>query len=373
MRGKGIRAITIVVLLFVPIFLLLRPIPQSTNLSSAINAPDWPDMLEQHVKSRFPLSDFFGRLKLNLLLFSGQYEQNGVFISGSGLLRRIPQPDKPTVESNINTIIRFSDEARSWSRPVFVSLLPSAASVYRQDLPPFSSTVNQRQFISDTLVQLSGHATAIDMSAYLDSHRNQYIYYRTEDNFTSLGGFHISSQLLSRMLYIEPPTMNNYNLSYPVHDYFGDLYKISPYGEIEPDALTLFHYTAFNRQYTVTHSSVTTRKTYHTLFPEHLTALGHETDVFLGGLSAVTDITSSAPYSRRLLVFGDKSALAYAPFLANYYRQVTIVDLFDPDLAVSGISLANYTQVLFAYNAETLMTKELPEGILLDRIIPSEV
>ena len=375
MHSKGIRIIAIMLLLFIPFSLLFWPMPQQSTLVSADNdtlPQSFSTKLEQYVKNRFPFSAFLGRLRFDLLLFSGQYEQNGVFINSSGLLKRIALPDTPTIKNNVDVIIRFANEARTWDCPVFVSIFPSASAIYQQNLPPFSNTVNQRQFIDDTLMQLSGHVIPISMYSHLDAQRKQYIFYRTEDNLTSLGGFHVYSQLLSRMLNVEPPTLQSYNLSYPVNNYFGDLYERSPYNEVEPDSLTLFHYTNFNREYIVTHTSLTTRKTYNTLFPEHLAALGRETDIFMGGLSAVTNINSSAPYSRKLLIFGDKSALAYAPFLANHYQQITIVDLFDPDLTVSGISLQNYTQVLFAYNAETLMTQKIPSDILLERIMPTE-
>ena len=374
MRGKGIRAIITALLVLIPALLLLSPMLSATSLQpkpAGASIPEFSEELEQRAKSSFPFKSFFGQLRLNLLLFSGQQEQNGIFINSSGLLRRIDQPDNAVIAHNIETINFFADEARAWGKPVFVTALPSAAAIYRQNLPPFSSTVNQRQYIDDIMAGISGHATAVNMYSHLDSHRRQYIYYRTEDNLTSLGGFYVYSNLISRMLNIEPPSLRNYNLTYPVRGYYGDLYQISPYNEVEPDTLTLFHYTSYDREYTITHSSLTTRKTYHTLYPEHLAALGNETDIFLGGLSAITDIGSSAPYTRKLLVFGDKSALAYAPFLANHYRQLTIVDLFNPELTISDISLQDYTQVLFAYNAEVLMTKELPAELLIERVLPT--
>jgi hypothetical protein len=87
-------------------------------------------------------------------------------------------------------------------------------------------------------------------------------------------------------------------------------------------------------------------------------------DLFLGGLSAITDVRSSAPYNRSLLVLGDRTALAYAPFLANHYSRVTIVDLLREDTVTSGIHAGNYSQVLFAYSVDTFLHRQLPAELL---------
>ena len=360
MRGRGLRIIVLALLLLVPLFLLLRPVPDGRSAGEG---------LEGYVRARMPLSGTFGQIQLNLLLLGGQGEQHGVFISSAGLMKRIGPADDDIVAANIGAVRDFAgslteigDDFRSI--PVFFSILPSSAAILQQNLPPFSNTINQRQFIVDVYGALSGHVTAIGVYETLLSRRQQYIYYRTQDNFTSLGGFYISSQMLTRMLGSPAPTLAAYDFTYPKSNFYGELYQISPYRGIAPDTLTLFHYNSFDRQYVVTHSVPGAQQMFHTLFPEHLIDLGRPMDVFLGGLSSITNIYSTTPYQRNLLVFGDHTALAYAPFLANHYRLITIVDIFDPGAGLAGVRAENYNQVLFAYGAETFMTREIPAETL---------
>ena len=102
-------------------------------------------------------------------------------------------------------------------------------------------------------------------------------------------------------------------------------------------------------------------KTYHTLYPLHLLDLGREMDIFVGGLSAVTTIQTNSPYKASLLVFGDKTALTFLPFLANQYSTVTLVDLFQlGSQEYESLSLLDYDQVLFAYSIETFMHYNTP-------------
>ncbi|MCL2068591.1 MAG: DHHW family protein, partial [Oscillospiraceae bacterium] len=347
--------------------LLFLPVPSSPPID-IYYSPGVGEGLERHVRARLPFSGVFERIRFNLLLLGGQGEHNGIFISETGLMRRIGPADGEIVAANIRTVLDFAGSVSEPfdlpQLPVFVSVLPSSAAILQQNLPPFSNTVNQRQFIVDVYSALSGHVTPISVYETLLGRRQQYIYYRTQDNFTSLGGFYISEQMLTRMLGTPAPTLAAYDLTYPHNDFYGDLYRISPYRGIRPDTLTLFHYNSFQRHYMVTHSAPGEQRVYHTMFPEHLTNFDRPMDVFLGGLSAVTNIHSTAPYHRSLLVFGDETALAYAPFLANHYQLVSIVDLFDPGAALLGIRAENYSQVLFAYGARTFMTMEIPAETL---------
>jgi hypothetical protein len=347
------------VFLLLPLFLLLRPV-ESAPLNEG---------LEEYVRARMPLSETLEQIQLNLLLFGGQNEQHGIFISSAGLMKRIGPVDDDIVAENISIVRGFAASLTDVGEdfrpvPVFFSILPSSAAILQQHLPPFSNTVNQRQFIVEVYNALFGHVTTIGVYEALLNRRQQYIYYRTHDNFTSLGGFYISAQMLTRMLGSPAPTLAAYDLTYPKSNFYGDLYHISPYRGIQPDTLTLFHYNTFERQYMVTHSAPGSQQAFHTLFPEHMIDLGRPTDIFLGGLSPVTNIYSTTPYNRSLLVLGDHTALAYAPFLANHYRQVTIVDIFDPSAGLAGVRAEDYSHVLFAYCAETFMTRQIPAETL---------
>ena len=315
-----------------------------------------------------PFEDAFGQIRRELYLLGGRRELNGIFLTESGLIRRIGPINDDIVQANIGSVLSFADSLAGFGAddiiPVFVALLPSSAAILEESLPPFSNTINQRQFIEGVYSALLGRVSVISVFETLSGNRHEYIFYRTHDNFTSLGGYYIYTQLHMRMLGLAAPTLAAFDLSHPSNNFLGDLYHLSPYRGVHPDTITLFHWSSYNRQHIVTHTGPGGRRVYHTLFPEHMASLGRPMDVFLGGLSPVTDIYSSVPYERSLLILGDSTALAYAPFLANHYRRVTIIDIFEPGAVTPDIFARNYSQVLIAASVDTFMTRELPAEIL---------
>ena len=371
MHGRGLRIIVLAIFLLIPGFVLLSPAHATPLPTTYTQTPR--QILESHVRARMPLEHTFGQVRREVDLLSGRREINGIFISEAGLIRRIGPINDDIVRANISATLTFANNLTGFSIddtvPVFISLLPTSAAILQESLPPFSNTINQRQFIEDVYSALSGHVSSINVFETLLTHRHEYIYYRTHNNFTSLGGYYIFTQLHSRMLGSAAPPRSMFTLSYPGGDFLGDLYQTAPYRGVQPDRITLFHWSGPMRyQHIVTHTGVDSRqRIYHTLYPRHMTELERHMDIFLGGLSSITDIQSTVPYTRTLLILGDETALAYAPFLANHYRRVTIIDIFSEDASASGIMARNYSQVLLAVSTETFMTREI-SAVTLERL-----
>jgi hypothetical protein len=223
--------------------------------------------------------------------------------------------------------------------------------------------VNQRQFISEVYGAVSGAAVTIDAYSPLIQRQTQYIYYRTEDNLTAFGGFHVYAAMLRRMALGEAD-FNQFGTEYRETDYYGDLaFEAGKHGA-QPDHIAIYPYGGTSLpslEATVRHiDSDGEAKIYHTLFPPEAAALGGPMDIFLGGLSPVTDISSSRPFGPKVLVFGDRTALSYAPYLAANCSRVTIVDLSYPALALEQVNPADYEKIVFAYGADTFMHTVYP-------------
>lgn len=291
-------------------------------------------------------------------------DETGIFFSPNGLMKNIDPPLEEYVDKNIKGIAEFADKARQNRQQTYVALIPTASAIMQSNLPPYAGSVmvNQRQFIEDVNSRLSAAATSVDAYSALWQRRNQYIYYRTEDNLASLGGYWVYSAMLSRMG-LGQANLGQFDIEYANNAFYGDLYRGTGYRDVVPDSVSLFRYSRGNRvphEFLVTKTDGESYKIYHTLFPKSAAQLGGELDVFLGGMSAVTDIQVSSQYSSRLLVFGDKTALAYLPFIANNVQRVTLVDLSRDAGGFSSVNIEDYDKVLFAYGVESFMRTDIP-------------
>lgn len=329
-----------------------------------------PTQLEQLVTDAMPLSTEFAQFGLDIRIFGGQNEQNGILVSEHGLMRNIDKPIPGFVKENTRTISEFSQDMLKYgNKQTFLAIIPTASGVLQQSLPRFAGVnINQKRMIEQLYNDFGGEVQTVDVFSQLSGRSDQYIYYRTENNLTALGGYYTYSAIVRRLQIGSDRSLSRFDIEYFTNNYYGDLYMssrgsstpVAPYRRVSPDTLSLFRYNG-SREYTVTLEDDTGTRTYHTLYPEQCAQLGSEMDIYLGGTAAITTIRSSSPKKQRLLVFGDKTAAAYLPFLANHYQQVTMVNLYHANSSMlQSIDPSMYDNVLFAYGIESFIHTNHP-------------
>ena len=359
--GKGL---VLAVLLMIPAFVLFSGKP--AGVVAAANRWDIPvwdtvlsgsfaQSLEKYVRDNIPGREFLRSVGIGLRYWGGSREEHGILIGTNQLINNIDPPVDSTVERNLAAVTRFAEYLRDMNKPFYFTLIPTASGVLQQ-LPRNVQVFDQRHFIEDVYGQLTGKANVVNTHLPLKTNRAQYIYYRTEDNLTAHGGYYVYAALAKRMGLTENPSYNNFHIEYNPPLFEGDLYQASPYGNVEADVLMWFRYSRAARRYTVTHKGPEGTKTYDTLYPPPDQGKAPDMTSYLGGISAVVEIETNANVTRKLLVFGDKTALAYLPLLVNHYRQVTFVDLFYDTDSYAAIDPEEYDQVLVAYSVESFIS-----------------
>jgi len=380
---RSVATVVALALLAIPVLALGRGesalyLPGQTVLGGGL-----PQAAENQIAANFPGRDTLTGWSLAIRVAGGQREYNQIFISGDELIPVLDPPIDDQVSENTQAILGFAEAILEFSgQPspphVYTMIIPTVSAI-RQQSPPsfFLGQSDQPQFIEQVYSEMLGNANITTIDAYraLFEARDQYIFYRTHNNLTSLGGFHVYYALGLGGRLIEGssrPSLQHYNIEHVMYNFFGDLYQRSPFQNARGDILSIFRYRQVtpSREYIVTIHEGGQSRTYHTLFPLHnLDLEGREMDIFLGGLHAKTFITTSSPFNRNLLVVGDHTSLAFVPFLANHYRTITLLDLSqmgeEEFYAVSqAIGQDFYDQMLIAYSIETYMHYPYPARVL---------
>lgn len=374
-KVKQIAALLLLALLpayFIVQTELLGFVGDSTDAQRAGDAP----YLDNIVREYFPLSHELKQIGLDIRLWGGEREQNGIFISDKGLMRNIDHAIEPFVNQNIAEVAIFGQRlsaSSSGKKTTYLAILPTSAGVLQQNLPRYAQAgmLDQQRQIEQIYNRLSTVVRTTDIYSALYNRRDQYIYYRTDNNLTALGGYYVYAAIAGRME-ISGRSLGQFDIDYIDHAYYGDLYRkpssmvgswgksTAPYRMVQPDSLSVFRFSD-NREYTVAKRGGDGDRVYHTLFPTHLLQLDRPMDIYLGGSTAITEIRSTAPYRPRLLIFGDSTAAAWLPFLANHYQQITFVDFnYIRRSDYAAIQPEQYDQVLFAYGIETFIHTSLP-------------
>lgn len=322
---------------------------------------DQAEKVEQAVSQQIPNLDFLRRMRVMLSYIGGNKEQNGVFIGDNTLMLDVQPAGQKIIDNNITSVIELSQR---FERPSFLMLIPTACAI-QQSKVPYNSVAplyDQKSLIDEVYRRMAGNVTVINVYPTLFNHQKEYLYYRTSNAPTGLGGYYIYSVAASKLGQAKPRGIEQFDVEHIDHSYYGDLYNISPYRAVEPDRVSIYLFSGWQRSYIMNHYDKSGQvKRYYTIYPRYKEEISGSMEVILGGVSPVVDIeVSNSQYNKRLLVLGDKSMQSYLPFLLIHYNRITFVDTANvsPDL-LSRIDPESYNQVLFAYSVDKFVGEDV--------------
>jgi len=339
------------------LLLILIAVPVATFV---VNPPEKGKIaslqgVEEYLKENLLFGSTLKNIGSEVLLQSGQKEQKNVFCTEDGLVANYwPEQDREMRDANTRAIIDF---AEGHDVPVCSVVIPTAAAVKQKTLPDNAPLYNQKEAIAEIAREMEGKVTAADVYSTLYQgydESDEYLYYRTTDRLTTLGGYRVYDAVAER-LRLSPLPLRRFSKEYMVHGYYGDLTE--SWGEIrvDGDILTVFHDTDTRHSYLLELERADgSSADYDTLYPTDRM----EEDpfsIFLGGESAGFELTvMGSEEERELLVFGDNSVQSVVPFLSEHYSRISYCNLQAANRTqLKNLDLDNYDQVLFVYGIES--------------------
>lgn len=361
---KHLTAMLILAIIIITLF--------STFLNAYVENKDFPkynryykideylESVETFFSENFPFADDLRNLSVELQQKGGETQYNNVFIGNNILVENIGYPNQYQTSQNTQTLLSFLNRTKISTN---FMLLPTKCAVKQNEVDKDAPLFNQKSFIEQTYNKILGKVTAVNVYPVLFSNMNQYTYYRTDPNLTSLGAYYVYSVLSERLGINQPRLQQDFTIQHVGHDFYGKTYKKLPYKGVTPDVISLYSYKNSNRVYTVTHNK-DYEFTYNTLYPTQLMELNGGLEVFLGGDTGDITIRSNAKTERSLLIVGDESILPIIPFLMAHYNLIRYVNLSKwQDENISDIKLDDYKQLLITYSVDTFIHSNNPSKL----------
>ncbi len=275
-------------------------------------------------------------------------------VSGAdGWLFPAPLPDdRQILQNNMQAITAF---ARAQSVPVYLMAVPTSGAVVEDKLPalhlvyPDADMLEQaRRIAGDSLHWLDV------MGDFCGAEDAQTLYYRTDHHWTTEGAYRAYRLLMREKR--ESSVMRDAFSVERVPDFYGTSYSksglwLTPPDEIElwtnPDLRAITRVYDGNRQEPVVQEGM--------LFREYLSE-ADKYPVFLSGNHARIHIETNADTDKRLLVVKDSYAHALAPFLAEEYRTIDLIDLryFKRQTISDWLKEHPADEILFVYGLSSL-------------------
>lgn len=324
---------------------------------------DFGEDYEEYLSDQFPMRDAWVRLYTLAELSRGQRDVNGVYVGKDGwLLEKYDQESLETelLDENLETFAGFllgMGETLGQDR-VRVLLAPSSAQIEREKLPDLASPYDQGQVVGrlEALLGEGGAKMVIPAEQALaeGANRGEELYYRTDHHWTALGAYRAyEAWAASAGLSVLP--LEAFEQQVVSRDFLGTIQaKVNL--PVSPDAITLFLPKEGGPFHVVYDGGA---KEADSLYSMEALEGTDQYSVYLDGNHGLTWIRnqgiSEDRAGTRLLIVKDSFAHSFAPFAANHFEDVYLVDLRYFNLPVGQFAKENgITDALVLYQIPTV-------------------
>lgn len=281
---------------------------------------------------------------------TGKQEINGVYTVDNQMIQSFRKYDEEEVAKSIAAMNKFAE--RFPEKQMSFMLVPTAQELFKDKLPSYAGLLSEKDFIDKCYSQLQGIAP-IDALSYLSEHKNEYLYYRTDHHWTSLGAYYAYSAAAKTLGY-GAYGLNSFNIETVSSDFRGTLYSKTLDSSVPADSMD--YYTLANGEPKVKLTSTDNGKKteYNSLYVRDYLKVKDKYSSFTGANAPVVEITTDVDNGKNLLVIKDSYAHALVPFLSKHYSKITMIDMRYVNTGLdSVIDFGKYDQVLFMQNVIT--------------------
>ena len=275
--------------------------------------------VEDYFADQFPLRDQWTGLKARTEQLLGKREFKGVYLCGDALISKVDPPRDGLEEKNLNYVSRLAEKADC---PVYLGLIPSAAEIHRDRLPKGAESWDQAAFIARG-TELEG-VKPVDFLSPLSAHSEESIFYRTDHHWTTLGayyGYAAVMESLGRGEEVRERESFEPWIEHRSNEFQGTLYSQSGVHWLPPDVLEFW---VPDEGFEVTSWRDSSPK-WAALYDLNKLQTKDKYSAFLGGNQPLCVIKNSQG-TGKLLVIRDSYADSMAPFLAQHFEEVHLLD-----------------------------------------------
>jgi len=309
---------------------VLEPAPHFSLES--LFAKKFTTQFESYTTDQFPFRDSWTTAKARCELAIGKEENKGVYLCAGGtLIEAFEAPDKTQLDTNIGAVKSF---AESSPVPVYFALIPGNSEIH-SDIIPKNAPNDSQKAVIDYSYANSG-AKNIDIYSDLAAHSDEYIFYRTDHHWTSLGAYYGYETLMKAMGYTPTP-LSDFTPRTVTDKFYGTVYSKSGMSWVKPDTIEIFAEQDAATQ--VTNYS-TNEPVNGTLYDNTFLDKKDKYSMFMGGNTPLLTIKTKNTDAPSILIIRDSYMDSLIPFLQNNFSEIHVMDLryYKTQLAQSTVS-----------------------------------
>ena len=335
MNKKALWAEALIFLAFIGAFFILNLVLPDRQFSEQENrylqmrpefsfkslfSGDYTSKFETYTTDQFTFRDEWITLKAASELALGKQENNDVHLCENGtLIEGFKRPENSVLDSNmsaLNTLVGNTDAK------VYFALIPDKSDLYSSLLPKNAPNDSEKEVIDYCYGQ--SNATNVDMYSALSAHTDEYIFYRTDHHWTSLGAYYGLSALAESMG-LPCPALDSYTDRHVVsEEFYGTTWSSSGFSWVDPDTMEIFVNAPEGLKVTsYPQGSPVEGKLYDFSFLEKK----DKYSMFMGGNCPMHVIETGNEDKPSLLILRDSYTDSLIPFLLDDFSEIHVLDL----------------------------------------------
>lgn len=335
MNKKALWAEALIFLAFIGAFFILNLVLPDRQFSEQENrylqmrpefsfkslfSGDYTSKFETYTTDQFTFRDEWITLKAASELALGKQENNDVHLCENGtLIEGFKRPENSVLDSNmsaLNTLVGNTDAK------VYFALIPDKSDLYSSLLPKNAPNDSEKEVIDYCYGQ--SNATNVDMYSALSAHKDEYIFYRTDHHWTSLGAYYGLSALAESMG-LPCPALDSYTDRHVVsEEFYGTTWSSSGFSWVDPDTMEIFVNAPESLKVTsYPQGSPVEGKLYDFSFLEKK----DKYSMFMGGNCPMHVIETGNEDKPSLLILRDSYTDSLIPFLLDDFSEIHVLDL----------------------------------------------
>lgn len=313
---------------------------------------------ETYLSDQFMLRDFWVNTKTKAFRLLGKKDINNVYIGKDGyLIEKYTDSsfDSNQMKVNEKLLCDFLNDRASENKYNSVScvFVPSKGTVLTNKMPNGAIDYNSDYVVENIQKNLNTGINSLYLKDTLVVHNDEYIFYRTDHHWTSLGAFY-GYNAYRNLVGENEMSVDDYNqVKVSDNDFLGTDYdKIQIYSK--KDDISIFE----------PKSSVALTVDYNgekdmadSIYINENLDIKDKYTYFLGGNYKKINIKTNVNNGKKLLLIKDSYSNSLVPFLANDYSEIVMLDLRYSPGKVNKIieEEGNITDILVIYNTEKFM------------------
>lgn len=311
---------------------------------------DYQERLQNYVDDHVMLRQEWIDLKCltdEMLLL--KTEEDGILLGKDGQMftkEFVTADENERFYKNVSELVTFAGTAEV---PVTVMIVPSPAVILQEQIPAYAPMISEDNMLDYAKSELGTLCTVLDVRDTLRAHKDEYIYYRTDHHWTTLGAYYAYLDFCKSSG--KEPCEPDWEQAVQIENFYGTHYSKTRSALTRPDTITYFPTENQMVVYKVTGDAVFEAQDAQAVIDSAQFDEYDKYAAFLGGNNGYSTIAGQG--EGKILVVKDSYANCFVPFLPGNYEQVGVADYRNYAYSLSNlVEKEGYDEILILYSLQ---------------------